>query len=374
MEARLVMGDPAASLTDDLFVKILARLPVKSLCRCKCVSRPWRQLISHPDHRKKLPQTLAGFFYRSISAAERWLYPGIQFASVAGKDIPCIDPSFSFSPGGNVVPLDSCNGLLLYRCYQPGGGQGIKPYHYAGCNPATKKLVTLPDGAGDGKDRTARLCFDPTVSSHFHVVEYVGNPTDCCLAGVQIYSSETAAWNFKKCGWGDDLMLIGLPSTSVFLNGFLHAVVGWGTSKIVAVDMKGESWRTISTPPEAMPEDVFSHIHKTQDLLCLTSFRDDDAYKLSIWILDDYGTEEWTLQHTISTWRLSGLLVGIWFKSIAVHPDCSLIYFVYGKDNTLMAYVIDHREARVICNLGDGFLQLYVPYVPLFEESLAEKN
>ena len=53
----------AADLTDDLIVEILSRLPVKSICRFKCVSRHWRALISHPEHRKKLPQTLSGFFY-----------------------------------------------------------------------------------------------------------------------------------------------------------------------------------------------------------------------------------------------------------------------------------------------------------------------
>ncbi|XP_015639318.2 F-box protein At1g67130 [Oryza sativa Japonica Group] len=57
--------NPAAELTEDLIVDILSRLPVKSVCRCKCVSRRWRGLISDPDHRKKLPQTLAGFFYSS---------------------------------------------------------------------------------------------------------------------------------------------------------------------------------------------------------------------------------------------------------------------------------------------------------------------
>ncbi|KAB8098030.1 hypothetical protein EE612_026975 [Oryza sativa] len=49
-------GDnPAADLTDDLIVEILSRLPAKSVCRFKCVSWRWRRLISHRDHRKKLP-------------------------------------------------------------------------------------------------------------------------------------------------------------------------------------------------------------------------------------------------------------------------------------------------------------------------------
>ena len=50
--------NPAASLTDELLVEILCRLPVRSVCRFKCLSRSWRKLISDPDYRKKLPQTM----------------------------------------------------------------------------------------------------------------------------------------------------------------------------------------------------------------------------------------------------------------------------------------------------------------------------
>lgn len=50
-----------ADLTDDLIIEILSLLPVKSVCRFKCVSRLWYHLIS--QHRKKLPQTISGFFY-----------------------------------------------------------------------------------------------------------------------------------------------------------------------------------------------------------------------------------------------------------------------------------------------------------------------
>ncbi|TVU45991.1 hypothetical protein EJB05_05502, partial [Eragrostis curvula] len=57
--------NPAANLTDDIIVEILSRLPVKSICRFKCVSPHWSALISHPDHRRKLPQTLAGLFHCS---------------------------------------------------------------------------------------------------------------------------------------------------------------------------------------------------------------------------------------------------------------------------------------------------------------------
>ncbi|KAF8722243.1 hypothetical protein HU200_022551 [Digitaria exilis] len=69
----------AADLTDDLIVEILSRLPVKSICRFKCVSRHWRGLISDPAHRKKLPQTLSGFFYPRyyrLDDARKMVCPG----------------------------------------------------------------------------------------------------------------------------------------------------------------------------------------------------------------------------------------------------------------------------------------------------------
>ena len=38
--------------------------------------------------------------------------------------------------------------------------------------------------------------FDPTASSHFHVIEYVD--VDGVCIGVEIYSSKTAAWIYKE--------------------------------------------------------------------------------------------------------------------------------------------------------------------------------
>ena len=47
------------------------------------------------------------------------------------------------------------------------------------------------------------MWFNATASSHFHVIEYV-DVDDLC-AGVEIYSSETAAWFYKKSEWGEDI-------------------------------------------------------------------------------------------------------------------------------------------------------------------------
>jgi hypothetical protein len=42
------------SIPEGPFVEILSCVPIKSLCRFKCVSKAWRDLIADPFNRKKL--------------------------------------------------------------------------------------------------------------------------------------------------------------------------------------------------------------------------------------------------------------------------------------------------------------------------------
>lgn len=55
-------------LTDELLVEILSRVPASSHNSCNLVSEHWLGLIDHPDHRKRLPKPLAGFFYNNTSS------------------------------------------------------------------------------------------------------------------------------------------------------------------------------------------------------------------------------------------------------------------------------------------------------------------
>ncbi|CAD6220922.1 unnamed protein product [Miscanthus lutarioriparius] len=49
-------------LPDDPLVEILSRVPAKSVCRFKCVSKAWCDLITDPDNCKKLRQPMQGLF------------------------------------------------------------------------------------------------------------------------------------------------------------------------------------------------------------------------------------------------------------------------------------------------------------------------
>ena len=115
--------------------------------------------------------------------------------------------------------------------------------------------------------------------------------------------------------------------------------------------------------------------------------------QLSIWILEDYGTNEWTLKHTVSTLNVFGktdiqfgfLDCDVDCIAIAVHPEWNLIFFV-GEERRFIAYDTDHRKVHAIPahvfwygrhSILSGFMRrpYFLPYVPLFLflESLAKQ-
>lgn len=188
-------------LSDDLLVDILilSHVPVKSLCRCKCVSPSWRDLISHPAHSKKLPQTLLGFFY--FPEFDPCEFVGLVGPSKRQPRPPSL-VDFSFLPvngHGRGHVLDCCNGLVLLQ---------IGSRSYLVYNPATKMWTAVPppEPPQTGQECTdVRLCFDPAVSPHFHLVRLMyakgdggwdgewDEPVDL-FAGYEIYSSDTGHW------------------------------------------------------------------------------------------------------------------------------------------------------------------------------------
>jgi len=80
--------------------------------------------------------------------------------------------------------------------------------------------------------------------------------------------------------------------------------------------------------------------------------------KLSIWILEDYGTNnKWTLKHTISLRMLFGKTkkqIGYFdfescYTAVIVHLEWNLIFFVrVGVERVVIAYNMDNIKVHVI--------------------------
>ncbi|XP_025795633.1 F-box protein At5g07610-like isoform X2 [Panicum hallii] len=328
----------AADLTDDLIVEILSRLPVKSICRFKCVSRHWHGLISHPEHRKTLPQTLSGFFYpRNLLNHEDAITEIPDFVGISrGEELPFLDPSLPFLPGYRWIrPEDSSGGLLLCNCWKENPRD---EFNYVVCNPATDKWVVLPEAPDDlSSVSTIRLGFDPAISSHFHVFQLLEEDQYGYITGLNIYSSETGVWSHKENGWSDEV--VPVDSRGVFMNEMLH-LISYDVT-ILTVDTEGKTWRTIplleSMGFENFCKGPVAFLGQSQGRLCYMNTRKHIASKISVWILEDYSAGRWIFKYNISTSQIFGevdLMMELDYALIAIHPEANVIFFVWKFSGT----------------------------------------
>ena len=97
------MRNVVDNLSDDVLADIFSYLLARSLC-CKCVYRSCRCVISDSYQRKKLSQTIIGFFYGS------WWKGNRHFTSITGERSSL---SFLPFPLKKVLVSDCCSGLIL---------------------------------------------------------------------------------------------------------------------------------------------------------------------------------------------------------------------------------------------------------------------
>ncbi|VAH84301.1 unnamed protein product [Triticum turgidum subsp. durum] len=376
MEAALI-GDPTAKLPDDLLVEVISRVPYKSTCCCKCVSTRWRDLISHPDHRKIFPRsTLAGFFYTTLATDD---HPHLShgYRSVSGNWCPH-DASLSFlSEYESLQILDCCNGLLLCRARKSTDPETLddpKTLDYVVCNPATEKWVTVPATKWSWLVDSACLGFDPAVSAHFYVFELVpdiawdpSKRDHYSIKAVGIYSSESGVWTHPI----EILCLSGCA----FLSRVLYLCPD--NNSVAAVDVEGNC-RIIPIPTSHDAPDC-PNVYASQGQLYLTI---QGASELSIWVLEDSSSENcWTLKLNVSHLRLFGIEYSSseqYYGVISAHPEHDVIFIIkgfrlwYRPEKKLFSYDMDSGELCFICDLPWNSTCPYLSYVPLFSESLAD--
>ncbi|CAM0151089.1 unnamed protein product [Urochloa decumbens] len=408
-----------AGLPDDPLVEILSRVPVKSLCRFKCVSKGWRDLISDPLHRRKLPQTLEGFFHGirrkhgeihrgeggdvgdgGCSGCSYWF--DYVFIDMMGRSVPLVDPSFSFLteelPGlEHVRILHSCNGLLLLR-------HGPDPYihtlGYVVCNPATEEWVAVPNSGWEYSDPPERdgdkdsvryiceytfLIFDPAVSSHFRLLQFLHKIGILNEVGLRTYSSETGVWtdrsgelrSLDQGGQSPQLGSFGSVSSSLgsaFINGMLHFIANHiqkDQELIVVVDWEGKTHRVISWPQfHGCSRSEPAFVGQSQGrLCCISEHRDHNSTQITIWVLEDYEKEEWVMKDRVSSFQLFGSVKWLFhfdYIVVAIHPDRNLI-FIYHRGQKLISYNMDNKEVHTVSALVEGYE--WTPYVPYLSES-----
>jgi len=319
-----------------------------------------------------------------------------HFINLLGRSAHLVDPSFSFLrrlqlPGiGKLRLLGSCNGLLLF-----GHDIDLDSMGFIVCNPATEQWAAVPCSQSrpptDWHLRASQtyLVFDPAISSHFHLVMFLQEdrrPT------VHAYHSKTGAWSHSDIDWTEeekkrlhlDLCYLEAYGAAV-VNGMLYLVE---EDQIFQVDFEGKTRGVIPAPSsivernpdynaiflgqsqgrlhcvneewgaEDFPSELSSRVH--------IGDADDNAL-LSIWVLDDNGTQQWVLKHSVSLLHLFGKLgeSGFEYGVVAIHPDRNLVFIIQYWNWQLISYDMDSKE---VCALGtlEHECTSVTPFVPCF--------
>jgi hypothetical protein len=193
------------------------------------------------------------------------------------------------------------------------------------------------------------------------------------IDGLEIYSSKTKEWAHRDSGWSGDASLCH-DMSSVYFKGFLH-VFASHHQDVLVVDAEGKVWRTIAVPYGN--DDGF--IGQSQGCLYYINTVEGHDFKLSVYVLEDYATDEWIFKHSVRTSMLLGKSVFSlmqYYNLVAIHPECNRIFFISDVDNTLRCYDMNRRKVCVICNMGcqRHWENRCLPYVPLFSKSLTGLN
>ncbi|KAM3412795.1 hypothetical protein ACQJBY_004138 [Aegilops geniculata] len=220
MDSKKVLTD--ASLTDDLVVKILSRVPFKSFCRFKYVCKAWLAFSSDPHYRQKLPQIPTGLFHGCKGGSVA------QLVSLSRNDEE-IDGGLTFLPHHEHLKfVDCCNGLVLCK-YK---SNYIPPNicRFIVCNPATGEWRTLPDTHPDPytMDYTykAFLAFDPSWSAQFYVFNFQEKFDEMPIGinKLEAFSSDLSTWTVDAA-WSPRIQIF---EPHHFIGGvlYLHTVEG----------------------------------------------------------------------------------------------------------------------------------------------------
>ncbi|KAK1692893.1 hypothetical protein QYE76_009590 [Lolium multiflorum] len=342
---------PLGSLPEGPLIEILSRVPYMSLCRFKCVSKPWLALCSDHQVRKRCHQTLAGFFYKGMG----------RFCNLSGRGPPMVDHFLPFLDKRYRVffPVHCCGGLVLCKCWKSLHFK-YDEYDLLVCNPGTEKWIELPRCPIESPH--LYLGFDPADPSRF-VVYALMNLWES--TEVTIYSSDSGRWTTVQIGWVEGTSLPG-GLECVFLNGTMHLMTK--EPSVVTVDTEGKVWRVIHMPENMTESYKDISIGQSQGCLYAWCIGNLNVCQLSVWALEDYASANWTLKHTVNILELFGRHCrkeDEFYKMFAIHPDRNLVFLTDRKEKTI-SYDMDSREVHVISTSGE--FRDAQPYIPCFAE------
>lgn len=374
-------------LPDWFLVEVLSRLPLKCVFRYKSVSKRWCFLISstsfaslYTSHASVLsPWTiLANTLHVNIKngsflaqsflpdlVSDNWLHS--RFSIVHLPNIVCSE----VGEGCNIVGV--IDGLVLYD-----GGVGDEAIDYHIYNGVTGCCVGLPRlSTRFGYASTGFLTKSEGGSlTSFRVVRLDCQFGESYVVKFEVFSSETGRWRRVVVYMDVGIEVVWLRRP-VGLNGKLH----WIDRRhgILAFNPYDDfnQCRVIGLPGDIDEQcidarnngrPVLFDVHKGQLRymeVSVVSVYPFGFSGISVWVLDEYDSSSWSLQHRVKIKDITfdDILIrkamnGVIPTPIAFHPlDSNIIYLGFG--DTIVSYNMKTLRLETIVDPGDirGTLQ-----------------
>ncbi|XP_021738889.1 F-box/kelch-repeat protein At3g06240-like [Chenopodium quinoa] len=294
---------------EDILFDILSRLPAKSIGRFRCVSKPWKSLLTQPHlirthlyRTKHLPNHDQSLIL--ISEESHSLYSTqLNNAHHLFDEITTFATKLCFDDhrfGSTLVNnLCSCDGLV-FVCDEESNMLLVNP-----TTRAVKKLPSSPYALDPHASFTMYGLGYDSVSDDYKVVTLSYYDTDnehepdCTEMFVNVYSVRNGTWKRAESSPYDHA--VGHLASGVFVGGSIH----WLASKtkdyssvIVAFDLEEERFREVA-PPSSVDRKKFVFDHLVVLGGCLCMFHLGGSCETDVWVMKEYGVEESLTKLTI---------------------------------------------------------------------------
>ncbi|KAK3154207.1 hypothetical protein QOZ80_2BG0187660 [Eleusine coracana subsp. coracana] len=366
--------DDNPRLPEDIIFDVLSRLPVKPLCRFRCVSKGWRALMSDPAF-------AAAQSSRAASAA-RPLIVGMFGKPWPIEKFSPLQPSRVAEPSAELRVMDTADGSVL-RVIKDVKSTKLVPTRldlvfvdqglYGGqmINPATGLVVVVPgskDPTADHRNRV--LCHSSfgcaTPSGTYKVVRI--RDTSWAHGGRQLICEvatlEDPTWRQRP---EPPILTCRCSNCSATVDGTLyfldrdaaaHANLPsqakpqcW--NRIAAFDLESEEWKTtLNGPPFGYPKE------KESWDTSLAELRKGTLSMVQAVRSIDYPSHRYT-----NIWRLVNPDKSVWVKECTIRMNITWRLFkaleIFGDGRILMLNAF-HKENELLSDIP-CFLQLYDP-------------
>ncbi|XP_059635339.1 F-box protein At3g07870-like [Cornus florida] len=325
-------------LTDDLVTDILSRLPIKTLTRCTCVCKLWRNIARdprfiHSQLNSRSSQQNPSFILCTTlwfdSAFRSQIY-FLEHNETLGYT--CEKVSFSIPDLKEFRSISSCNGLLCLV-----DRMNRDPIYI--CNPFTRCCTKLPiriDPPQNIGGLVMGFGFNPT-RNEYKLVEIINSsgPFMVSESTVYVYTLGDGFWRNK--GNVPYVILsqqLALASSEAFLCGALHWLCLFPAKHIASFDIANELFGVIPYPE--MVVDGGGGLSLVVLGGCLSIMDSSFHEHIDLWIMKDYGVKESWVKSFSIRFHLVGWDIIKYVRTLCVQGNGELL--MLHNNQALLSY------------------------------------